>query len=128
MAKSKREPAVWSKAQDAELKTFVDLGLNPTELELKIGRSKRDIRERCAELEIEVKASILAPIRRAGKKRTVLLREDHGGQIGVRWLCAHRSGPKFDTERCEALVAAGILVPAAGRVGGDMFQWGLAKA
>lgn len=44
------------------------------------------------------------------KRGGVLIREDIGGVVGVRWGRAHRSGPPFDTETCERLLERGCTV------------------
>lgn len=127
MAKAaKYVPMVWSPAQAERLYAEADLGLSVAEIEYRTKFPKRDINARLKMDEAEVNPSRIAAIRRAGKKRTIFLREDVGGVIGLRWLCAHRSGAAFDVEKCEALMAAGVLVEVEkGRPG--QYMWALLR-
>lgn len=49
---------------------------------------------------------VLAFLKRGG----VVVREDLGGVVGVRWGRAHRSGAPFNTEACERLLTNGCTV------------------
>lgn len=44
------------------------------------------------------------------KRGGVLVREDFGGAVGVRWGTAHRCGTPFETPVCERLLETGCKV------------------
>lgn len=44
------------------------------------------------------------------KRGGVLVREDFGGAVGVRWGTAHRCGAPFETPVCERLLETGCRV------------------
>jgi len=121
---AKRNVPMWSVGETSSLRNFAMIGLNMTETRERLpGRKPKEIKDRLAELEIDLNPDAIADIRRAGRKGVVFLREDIGGQIGVRWLCAHRSGAAFDTQKMEWLLEAGLLIPAFERIVEGHFMW-----
>lgn len=127
MPKNKNETPLWSVGETSTLRNLAAIGLDMKETVARLpGRSRREVKDRLAELEIELHPKSIADIRRAGRKGVVFLREDVGGQIGVRWLCAHRSGAAFDTRKMEALDEIGMFAPALRNrapIGPDHFVW-----
>lgn len=44
----------------------------------------------------------------------VIVREEHGGSVGLRWTAASRSGRAFDTPICERWLARERIAPVLG--------------
>lgn len=55
------------------------------------------------------------------KSGGTLVREEHGGSVGVRWVSAARSGRVFDVAICERWVARERIAPVLGTL--STYAW-----
>lgn len=83
---------------------------------------RADEREREAKAEAEVKRrkAQLARLKRFLCNGGVLLREDHGGAVGVQYHQANRSRKVFETDHVEEAMKSGVT--AAGKYGGRKYS------
>lgn len=120
-ARAKRH---WSPAEVEKLQSMAKAGLSGREMVPHLpGRTQSAIANKAAAEEIGLNSDLVSPIRTFGEKGGVFIREDHGGVVGIRWGCAHRSGGAFDPQLCEGLADFGLLVPYPSRGQDNLFRW-----
>lgn len=126
MAKAEKSRKAWSPADEAEVALLAKAGLSGREIGSVLKRSEAAVRAKAAELKVPIDSKANDALRRllAGSDDAlpgIILREDLGGVIGVRWCLPSRSGDTFCAAYCQALLDQQMIVPAA-NAGRDMFM------
>lgn len=127
MGKIEKPDKPWDRGDIDRLADMADFGLAPDEIGHILGRTPKAIKDKAAEQSIQIASAKLSTIRNFGRKGGVFVREFLGGQIGIRWGRAHRSGAAFDTTACERLLDDGFITTATGAGENGHIWWKRSK-
>lgn len=99
----------WTTQEDEKLTALAASGVTAKQASATMpGRTAAGLAKRAAKIGVSFQGGDPA-LRAFLDKGGVLVRDEIGGAVGVRWGCAHRSGGGFDAGVCEKLREFGFL-------------------
>lgn len=106
----------WTDTEIENLQALAAEGLSAAEAAKVLGRTSGSVSAKAALEKISFDSGSFpecTQVRAFVRKGGVLLREDIGAAVGVRWCAAHRSAGSFDPKFCERLLEIGVIMQAA---------------
>lgn len=101
----------WSTQEDVLLRQCASEGLSSSEAARILDRTVDSVSSRAGRTGVRFSSADHSALRKYLKREGRLIREDVGGAVGVRWACAHRSGPTFSAAICDRLLAHALILP-----------------